>query len=357
MKFFMWLILGYVCFFIFCLSLNFYVSFNRSISVLAWGGTFCPEVIAKFEKKTGIKVNISYFSSNEELISKIILTDGRGIDIIVPSDYALHCLKEKKLLTPLKTKRIAAYKSLYKFLLLPKDQGERYKEIFAVPIEWGVYGIAFKDTLNTILCTSEIAFKAFFEGVLGQRKFALCMTSDIIPTCNLAWMYYRSLFSNDVADQRAMLTIVYEILKKQHKSIVCYNDTNIKQLFVNNSIDIAFLQSDEFIRSHKEISNLQFILPYFGILKTVEYIALSKNVQHLNESYEFINFILDNEQIITHVNTLGYLPVRYDINKNDLLPSVINLRDAVMNNIKQLQSVSLLFDEKERLEILMRIKN
>ena len=78
---------------------------RRSISMLAWIGTFSPETIEQFEKEHNIDVNISYYSSNEELIAKIFLTKAEGIDIIVPSDYALSLLEKDGLLAEIdKTK-------------------------------------------------------------------------------------------------------------------------------------------------------------------------------------------------------------------------------------------------------------
>ncbi len=76
----------------------------NSINVFAWGDILDPAVIADFEKETGIKVNLNYYSSNEELIVKLKATRGEGYDLIIPSDYAVKILIKEDLLKPIDQK-------------------------------------------------------------------------------------------------------------------------------------------------------------------------------------------------------------------------------------------------------------
>src|SRR3990167_11377459 len=69
-----------------------------TLNVFVWGDFFPEETFHKFEKETGIKINPSYYTSNEELLLKLEKTDGKGYDLIFPSDYAVNILAQKKLL-------------------------------------------------------------------------------------------------------------------------------------------------------------------------------------------------------------------------------------------------------------------
>ena len=51
---------------------------ENTINVFVWGDIFDPAVIADFEKETGIKLNLSYYSSNEELIVKLKATAAKA---------------------------------------------------------------------------------------------------------------------------------------------------------------------------------------------------------------------------------------------------------------------------------------
>src|SRR3569832_328639 len=65
---------------------------NRSINVFVWGDILDPSVVADFEKETGIKVNMNFYASNEEMLVKLKATGGQGYDMIIPSDYSVEIL-------------------------------------------------------------------------------------------------------------------------------------------------------------------------------------------------------------------------------------------------------------------------
>ena len=56
----------------------------ETLSLLTWKG-YAPQVLVdKFEKETGIKVEVTY-SNNEEMIAKLRATRGAGFDLAQPS--------------------------------------------------------------------------------------------------------------------------------------------------------------------------------------------------------------------------------------------------------------------------------
>ena len=55
----------------------------KEVNLSIWGNYLTPELQAKFEKDTGIKIKISNYSSNEELLAKVQMGSS-GIDVAVP---------------------------------------------------------------------------------------------------------------------------------------------------------------------------------------------------------------------------------------------------------------------------------
>ena len=96
-----------------------------------------PGVIADFEKETGIKVNLNYYSSNEELIVKLKATKGEGYDLIIPSDYAVKSLSKKN-----SSKTIDRSKSAFWNEINPALIGHFFdpENQFSIPFEWEIYG-------------------------------------------------------------------------------------------------------------------------------------------------------------------------------------------------------------------------
>ncbi|MFS8506699.1 MAG: extracellular solute-binding protein [Candidatus Babeliales bacterium] len=90
---------------------------KKSINVFLWSGVIDPKFFKEFEQKTGIKVNVTYFGGNEELIAKLLATDSKGYDLISPSDYVVDFLIKHKQLKKLDKSKLNFYDKLNPKLL------------------------------------------------------------------------------------------------------------------------------------------------------------------------------------------------------------------------------------------------
>src|SRR5689334_8533045 len=106
---------------------------NCSINVFVWGDILDPSVVADFEKETGIKVNMNFYASNEEMLVKLRATQGRGYDLIIPSDYSVEILAKEGFLKELDKSQLNFLPHLNpKLLNLPFDPQNTY----SIPFEW-----------------------------------------------------------------------------------------------------------------------------------------------------------------------------------------------------------------------------
>ena len=70
---------------------------DGSLSIYAWADSIAPDVVAKFEKETGIKVTVDAFSSNEDLLTKL-QAGSSGYDIVTPSQHFVKIMIDSGLL-------------------------------------------------------------------------------------------------------------------------------------------------------------------------------------------------------------------------------------------------------------------
>ncbi len=101
------------------------------------------DVNEDFEKLTGIKVNYTLFSSNEELYTKL-KSGGASYDLIVPSDYMIGKMIGEGMIQKLDFGNIPNYKYI----------DEKYKDTnfdpdneYSVPMYWGVVGIIYNTAM------------------------------------------------------------------------------------------------------------------------------------------------------------------------------------------------------------------
>ena len=109
---------------------------HNALSVFAWPGVFSEEQIKRFEQETGIKVYLSSYASNEELLVKLRATRGHGYDLVMPSDYAVKKLIDEGLL-----KKIDKQKLNFVQALNPVLMGHSFdpNNDYALPYVWELY--------------------------------------------------------------------------------------------------------------------------------------------------------------------------------------------------------------------------
>ena len=66
----------------------------ETMQLLTWKGYAPKELVDKFEKETGIKVEVTY-SNNEEMIAKLRATRGAGFDLAQPSQDRISSVQEE----------------------------------------------------------------------------------------------------------------------------------------------------------------------------------------------------------------------------------------------------------------------
>ena len=62
-----------------------------------WGEYINESIFADFQKQTGIKINYSTYSNNEDMYA-VLKTGGSNYDVIIPSDYMVSRLLSENML-------------------------------------------------------------------------------------------------------------------------------------------------------------------------------------------------------------------------------------------------------------------
>src|SRR6478736_8296762 len=81
------------------------------VNLFGWSEYIPQEVLDGFTKETGIKVNFETYSSNEELLAKLV-AGGGNYDLIQPSEYAVELMVRRKMLAPLDKAKLPNLKSV-----------------------------------------------------------------------------------------------------------------------------------------------------------------------------------------------------------------------------------------------------
>src|SRR5271156_5891680 len=122
---------------------------NNVVNLYTWSDYLAPDTIASFEKQTGIKVNASYFDTNETLESRM-LTGHSGFDVVVPTAPYFQRQIRSGAYLPLDKKKLPNLGNLDPTIMSRvalNDPGNAHGVVYA----WGTYGIAYNEKIAQLL--------------------------------------------------------------------------------------------------------------------------------------------------------------------------------------------------------------
>lgn len=280
-------------------SWELFPSNEKSLNIFAWGDILDPDVCAQFEKETGIKIHLNYFSTNEELIVKLKATGGEGYDLVVPSDYAIPILRQADLLKPLDRSKMPFFKNINP-LLLNHDFDPQNE--YSIPFEWLVYGLGvnlnyFKDR------SFAPSWKYIFDENFIDYKIA--MNNDPIEVVLLTSFY---LFGKTNQINEEEFTQVRNTLFRQREWVEAYVDFRAGYFLATGNCPIAVTTSNFIWNTRKLFPHIEFMVPEEGSFISIENFSIPKNSKKDYYIYQLLDFLYSKESSEAHYATYGLFP-------------------------------------------------
>ena len=265
---------------------------SNTLNVLNWSSYIPDEVIRDFEKKSGIKVNYSTYSSNEELLAKVSSAKVGTYDLIFPSDYMIEIMKNRNLLEELDKTKLTNYKNLNKdYLGLPFDEENKY----SLPFLYATVVIA----VNREYIKDDI--KSYNDLLNSKYK------NDIVLIDDQRMIIGMSLLANGYSmnsTSKKELKSAQEWLEKLKPNIKAYDSDSPKNFLITEEAYIGCIWDAEAKLAKIENDNIEIITPKEGIGISLDNYAIPKGARHKEEAYKFIDYILDKD--VTHQILEGY---------------------------------------------------
>lgn len=264
----------------------------RVVNMATWGNYMSPKVVEEFEKKTGIKINISLYSSNEELLAKL-QAGASGYDLAVPSDYMVSVMIKLGLLHPIDWSQLPESKKLSaQYLKLSYDP----KNEFSVPWDWGTTGLAINRSITQEKITS---WKDLFTNSAIQGKFTLL--DDVRETVGAALKVKgHSLNTTDakeLADAKSVLTGI----RKKVKAFTSEPMSGI----VSGEIAVAHMYSSDALQARQKTQGkIEYLIPKEGATLWIDNLVIPLGAKNLKEAHELINYLISAEVAQVNVSAL-----------------------------------------------------
>jgi putrescine transport system substrate-binding protein len=285
---------------------------EKVLNIYNWPDYITQDMVANFEKDSGIKVNYQTFENNEALQAKLIAGNS-GYDLVVPGAVFAKSQIEAGLLRPLEKSQIPNLSNLDPAIMAKLDKVDPGNN-HLVPWAWSFTTVGINKTKvakalgNTPMPENawDLVFNPTYTSKLKSCGIAyLDSPTEIMPPA----LHYigKDAYSADTADHKA----AGEMLSKVRKDIRLFSSTMIDDLAGGKAcvalgwagdINIASARAQE----NKSGQEIEALLPKTGGLLFFDNLAIPKDAKHPNNAMAFINYFLKPEVSASLTNELSY---------------------------------------------------
>ena len=268
---------------------------NGELNIFIWTEYVPDSVIEKFEKETGIKVNVSTYSSNEDMLAKVKSESEGTYDIVQPSDYMVEQMASQGMLEELKTDELKNLSNIGESYLNPSyDPGNKY----SVPYQGGVAGIA----VNTSKVKKDItSYDDLFDSSLKNSIVALDDYRAVIG------MTARSMGYSMNETDPAVLSKIQDKLLTLKNNVKLYDSDSPKSALISGDCTVGYVWSAEIALAMEENPDIKVVYPTEGAYLFMDNWAIPKGAKNYDSAVKFIDFMLDAENAQMVLEELPYL--------------------------------------------------
>lgn len=268
---------------------------DGELFVYNWTDYTAPDLIKKFEAKTGISVTLDTYDSNETLLAKL-QSGATGYDIVVPSHNFVQIFVSEGLLQPINAAKLKGAANLSASFTSPSWDKNN---IYTIPWQWGTTSF----TVNTDIYAGDInTYKILFQptkelqGKIGMFKSAdevisMALISLGLPLCN-----------ENPKDMQKVL----DLLKAQKPHVKTYNSDGILERLSSGDVAVHQNWNGYSIRARNENPAMKYAFPKEGVIAWADNIAVPKGAPNYDNAIKFIEFLMEPANIAIQSNFAGY---------------------------------------------------
>lgn len=323
-------------FLVMLVNINVSIAEQKKIHVYNWSDYIAKDTLSDFEKETGIKIIYDVFDSNELLEGKMI-SGNTGYNIVFPSSSFLARQIEFDIFQPLNKSKLPNYKNLDKNLMKKLEEHDPYNK-YAIPYLWATTGIGYNVAKVEKILGKNAPFNSW-DLVLkpeNLKKLSKCGVSFLDAPEEIFSIILNYLGKNpnssNINDYSEVAT---NFLLKLRPYIRYFHSSHYINDLANENICVAvgwagdilqvkYLLTSSLNKFNKKKTNINYVIPKEGSLAFFDMLTIPKNVKNIEETYKFINYLLDphviakisNKTFYANANKASFLLVNSNIRNN-----------------------------------------
>lgn len=272
-----------------------------SINVYNWGEYISNgeddslDVNKAFEELTGIKVNYTFYATNEELYAKL-RAGGASYDVIIPSEYMIGRMAAEDMLEEINKDNVPNLKNIDTALLdMSYDPGNKY----SIPYTWGTVVLIY----NTTIVTPDTDVETW--GLLWNEKYKdnILMFNNPRDAYGIALKKIGLELNPENQEQIDKATAA---LKEQKPLVQAYVMDEIFDKMGAGEAAIAPYYAGDAITMISENPDLAAAFPREGTNIFVDGMCIPKGAKQKEAAEMYINFMCEPQVSAANCEFIGY---------------------------------------------------
>lgn len=266
---------------------------QQSLTISNWDA-YTPEgLIPSFTEEFGTEVDLALHATNEEIVGKLLQSEGEGYDVAFVSGQFAQQLNEAGLLAELDHELIPNLSNLYpEALEMEHDTGLN----FSVPYAWGTTGICYRSDLVPTPPTS-------WNDILTPAPENVGKITMLATDRWLLLPAQKSLgFSVNTTDD-AELEQISASLTAAKAGLLAYDDTTFYSRLVSGEANLVVAWDGWCNYGIAENPDIQFVIPEEGSDLWTDTMVVLKSSENKEAAHAFINWVLapENHQSVAEL--------------------------------------------------------
>lgn len=253
-------------------------------------------ILQDFEAKTGAKVIMEIFESNEQMYIKV--ANGEPFDLLVPSDYMIQRLIEEEALQKLDYSKLDCLENLNPDVLdKPYDPGNQY----SIPYFWGNVGIVYDTTKVSLEDLEREGYNIFLDEKYRGDIYLYDSERDSFMMALKALGY--SMNTESEAELQEAYKWLVQCVQTMEPEIV--TDEIIDNMAQGRkALGLIYSGDAAYVMSENE--DMGFFLPENGTNLWYDAMVIPANAKNPDLAHEFINFASSYEGAYDNSSYVGY---------------------------------------------------
>lgn len=276
---------------------------GQTLHVYNWGEYTGENILREFEEKTGAKVVMENFDSNEQMYIKV--ANGESYDILVPSDYMIQRLIQEGYLQKLDHSKLDCLDKLCEDVMgLPYDPGNEY----SIPYFWGSVGIVYDKTKVDLEDLEREGFDIFKDQKYKGQIYLYDSERDSFMMALKALGY--SMNTENEGELQAAYEWLVECVQTMDPEIV--TDEIIDNMAQGRkALGLIYSGDATYVMSENE--DMGYYLPESGTNLWSDAMVIPANAKNPDLAHEFINFASDYEGAYDNSSFVGYSSANQEV--------------------------------------------